>query len=305
MRSEGAGTGAFSVVVCTYNRAHIVGRAIRSVLEQTWDDFELIVVDDGSVDDTAALVASFTDPRVRGVHRVNGGLSAARNTGIAAATGRFIIFLDDDDEVDPDWLGSLASVAGERTGFLSCACRMVSPDRTIQTARVAEPHPLYPDVRGVFVAGTFAVDRSILRAVGGYDEQIRVNHQTELLLRVLPELQRCGLEAAFVDRPLVSIEQRPHTDRPLRNPRSLLQGTEYLIERHGALLAGAASTLADYHAVAGVSAARLGEQGRARRHFWAAVRLQPFQVRHAARLGVSLVPSLPRRLWPAPQSPES
>lgn len=92
-----------SVVVPTYNRAYCVGRAIDSVRKQTHKNWELIVVDDGSTDDTAAFVSKQygSDPRIRYIHQTNAGVSAARNTGINAARGNFVAFLDSDDVWKP------------------------------------------------------------------------------------------------------------------------------------------------------------------------------------------------------------
>ena len=79
-------TPTVSVIIPTYNRAHLVGRAIRSVLNQTFQDFEIIVVDDGSTDNTEEVVKGFNDPRIRYIrHEENRGGSAARNTGIRAS----------------------------------------------------------------------------------------------------------------------------------------------------------------------------------------------------------------------------
>ena len=92
----------FSVVIPTFNRARLVGRAIRSVLAQTIDDFEVLVVDDGSTDGTREAVEGFADPRVRLVALTrNQGAAAARNAGIAAARGALISLLDSDDEYSP------------------------------------------------------------------------------------------------------------------------------------------------------------------------------------------------------------
>lgn len=88
-----------SVVIPTYNRKRMLRRAISSVLSQTFQDFEILVVSDGSTDDTDEVVASFRDPRIRLLkHESRRGASAARNTGMKASCGKFIAFLDDDDE---------------------------------------------------------------------------------------------------------------------------------------------------------------------------------------------------------------
>ncbi|MFA5393562.1 MAG: glycosyltransferase [Candidatus Ratteibacteria bacterium] len=94
-----------SVVLPTYDRAHLIGRAIQSVLDQTYPDFEIIVVDDGSTDNTEAAVKDFKDKRIRYIkHGENKGGPAARNTGIKAARGKYIAFQDSDDEWLPEKL---------------------------------------------------------------------------------------------------------------------------------------------------------------------------------------------------------
>lgn len=91
-----------SVVVPTHERADVLQRAIESVLDQTFTDIEVIVVDDASTDNTESIVEGYDDPRIRYIrHEENRGGSAARNTGIKAADGEFVAFLDDDDEWRP------------------------------------------------------------------------------------------------------------------------------------------------------------------------------------------------------------
>ena len=86
-----------SIIVPTHNRAASLAEAIRSVLAQTWTDFELIVVDDGSIDDTPAVVAQMADRRIRYLRCAHAERSVARNRGLAAAEGAYIAFMDDDD----------------------------------------------------------------------------------------------------------------------------------------------------------------------------------------------------------------
>lgn len=94
-----------STVIATYNRGYILGEALEGALQQTYSDFEIIVVDDGSTDDTEAVVSKFSAPQIRYIrHHTNRGVSAAYNTGISSAKGEFIGILDSDDVWRPNYL---------------------------------------------------------------------------------------------------------------------------------------------------------------------------------------------------------
>jgi glycosyltransferase involved in cell wall biosynthesis len=93
-----------SVIIATYNYGHFLGEAVSSVLGQTVTSWELIVVDDGSTDNTGEVVQQFADPRIRYLPIEHGGLSIARNTGIDASTGEYLAFLDADDRFRPTML---------------------------------------------------------------------------------------------------------------------------------------------------------------------------------------------------------
>src|ERR671916_3003782 len=93
--------GKVSVVIPCYNQAHFLGEAIESVLSQTYEEFELIVVDDGSKDDTEELASSYAaeDARVRLIRQQNRGLAGARNRGLSESSGEYVVFLDSDDRL--------------------------------------------------------------------------------------------------------------------------------------------------------------------------------------------------------------
>ena len=97
----------FSVIIPTYNREKLIGRAIKSVLNQSFSDFEIIVIDDGSKDTTKGVVNSFKDQRIKYIYQENKERSAARNNGIRNTTGKWICFLDSDDYVKPNFLFNL------------------------------------------------------------------------------------------------------------------------------------------------------------------------------------------------------
>lgn len=95
-----------SVIMLTYNREGMVGRVVESILNQTLRDFEFIIVDNGSTDRSGRIADEYAarDSRVRVIHRARGSISAGRNTGLDAARGEYITFVDDDDWAEPDFL---------------------------------------------------------------------------------------------------------------------------------------------------------------------------------------------------------
>jgi glycosyltransferase involved in cell wall biosynthesis len=288
----------FSVIICTYNRAELLPRSVGSVLRQNFEDFELIVVDDGSTDDTSSVVMRIDDPRFRHVRRENGGLSRARNTGFEHSTGRFIIYLDDDDEAYPDWLGALHAAGADDDQCAVVSCGLV--EMTDAGPLVKLPRPLGPafeNYEGLFNAGTFAVHRNAFAAVGGYAEDLPSNHQTDFALRLLPLCRTRGWKVQCVRQPMMRYNVRQAEQRLRNDPTRLLEATEYLLREHQDKIARQPEMLASYYAIAGISAARLGRRVHSRRYFLRAIRTNPRRWRHVLRFAVALVPRLPERVW--------
>lgn len=126
--TDAANAALVSVVIPTYNHARFLGEAIRSALHQTHPAVEVIVVDDGSTDDTAAVVAGF--PGVRYIRQKNLGLAAARNAGFAACRGDLVVFLDADDRLLPNAIetGARVLAANPALGFSAGYSRFVTGD---------------------------------------------------------------------------------------------------------------------------------------------------------------------------------
>lgn len=97
-----------SVVIPLYNKEKSIEQSLRSVLSQSYDDFEIVIVDDGSTDDSVAVVEAMNDPRIRLIKQENGGPSKARNTGVKNAKGEWILFIDADDDLLPGAIEYLA-----------------------------------------------------------------------------------------------------------------------------------------------------------------------------------------------------
>ena len=183
-----------SVVIPTYNRGNVLPRAIESTLAQTFSDFELIVVDDGSTDHTTEVVRGIADPRVRLVgDTTNRGPSAARNQGIREARCGLVAFLDSDDEWLPRKLElQLARMDGDPDPKTAVAyCRVYTYDDLAQRPvhEFGEPREgaLFHDLLAGWhpvTTSLFLVRRAALLEVGGFDETLFCGEDYDLWLRL-------------------------------------------------------------------------------------------------------------------------
>lgn len=185
-----------SIILPTYNRAHLVGRAIKSILDQTYQDFEIIVVDDGSIDNTEEIINSFTDTRIIYVkHQRNKGGSAARNTGIKLAKGRYIAFQDSDDEWMPRKLEIQTEIfvtSSPEVGVIYTDMLRVKKDGkeeywhspTVKYGDIINPRTLNYQVEGIGIQSTL-IKRECFDRVGVFDERIPRYIDLDLFIRLL------------------------------------------------------------------------------------------------------------------------
>jgi glycosyltransferase involved in cell wall biosynthesis len=232
------------------------------------------------------------------VRRDNGGLSAARNSGISAASGQWITFLDDDDIALPGWLSAFVDLADDDAGLVCCSAEYCAPDGSrISVARPIPMGSLFEQRTGLLLAGTFAVRAELLRVIGGYDDRLTCSHQTELGLRLIPALRQRGLGIRNTDRVLVRIEHRHPWNRPLSSPRALYEGTRILLTTHHDKVSRDAHGRAVLNGVLGVSAARLEQWSSARSALLTSALAEPLNVRRWLRLAAACCPPVGRRVW--------
>ena len=230
---------AVSVIVPTYRRPHLLPRALNSLLNQTFTDFELIVVDDGSGDETAEVVAGFVDPRLRYIClETNGGVANARNQAVERAQGEWLVFVDDDDRVEPTFLAELVDLishAPPTVGFVWSWKSIVELTATgervirVETYRVVSPQPI-PGAdlphRPRGGSSGLVVRRRVFEEMGGFDPAFYSVDDTDLLLRMA-----VNYDYAVCPRPLYFLTKMDGpqlTDLSEKKGRSL----ELLIERH-------------------------------------------------------------------------
>jgi glycosyltransferase involved in cell wall biosynthesis len=214
---------AVSVVITTYNRSALILDAIKSVEQQTWTDYELIVVDDGSTDDTRERLQPYVD-RIRYLYQPNRGLSSARNTGTSAARGRWLAYLDSDDVWLPAKLErqfQAVSALGEEYGacFTNCVYKG-DPHLVLTVFEIAgfettgEFGPVPQPIRFI-MSETFGlciqsllVLRSAFDRAGGFDEDVAFAEDKDFIFRL-----SFVTRISYVSEPLVSIDRTPGVPR--------------------------------------------------------------------------------------------
>lgn len=124
-----------SVIIPTYNRSKLLKEAIGSVLSQDYTNIELLIIDDGSTDDTSQVVSAISDSRIKYIYKKNGGVSTARNIGLENATGEFIAFLDSDDSWPKNYLFTMINVLIDNPDYsiAYCLTAVKNPDGNIVT----------------------------------------------------------------------------------------------------------------------------------------------------------------------------
>jgi glycosyltransferase involved in cell wall biosynthesis len=179
-----------SVIIPTYNRAALVREAVESVLGQTYSDFEVVVIDDGSTDETEEVLRSFDDPRVKVIRRSNGGVAAARNSGLIAARGDYLAFLDSDDLALPERLSLQLSAMEENPDAGLVYGLYYGATSTQREGKLAGN--CYSEIAlsqlllgPLFLWSTVMIRRTWLEQVGSFfEEDLRVGEEWELTLRL-------------------------------------------------------------------------------------------------------------------------
>ena len=170
-----------SVIIPLYNKETGIATALRSILAQTYQDFEIVVVDDGSTDGSVAVVESFDDPRIHLIHQQNAGVSAARNRGIEEAKGESVAFLDADDEWMPEFLEEIRTIQQEYPECKAQATNYVFNSRGVKSQTILRKIP-FKSERGVLSnyfeiascshppiwTGAVCIERKLLQEFGGF-----------------------------------------------------------------------------------------------------------------------------------------
>lgn len=225
-----------SVIIPTYNRARFIAAAVDSVLRQTFRDFELIVVDDGSTDNTADIMRPFlNDPRILYIQQANRGRSAARNRAISIARGDYIAFLDSDDSYLPGKLESQVACMDRRVDvdmvYTSATCVNEAGEALhVQVYRAEREGDIYDQIAFfqplTITLPTVMVRRAVLEQVGGFDVEMERFEDTDMWRRIAKS-HRIGA------MPEVTCLLTTHEDNSLanQNPQKIIDAVNYYVAK--------------------------------------------------------------------------
>jgi glycosyltransferase involved in cell wall biosynthesis len=275
----------FSIIIPSYNRANILPRAIQSVFDQTIEDWELILVDDGSTDDTREILSEFIKkPNFSYFYQENSGVSQARNFGADHSNGKWLIFLDSDDELIPSALFQFEKhiLANSSIDLFVAGSELKSKTKSV--IRIPKE-----GIYSAMLAGTFCLRKTIFQKVDGYDPRFNFAENTELFYRI----DQQDISKFIV--PSVSLIYHDSFSGGSKNRENIINSVSLFLSKHQGVMSNHHRHL--YHQIIGVNQLRLQRFGEARIQLWKAYQIKPTQFKTLVRLGLTFFPILSKKIY--------
>lgn len=279
-----------SIIIPTKNRADYVSSAIKSVLDQTFGDFEIIVVDGASINNTQEVITKFDDERIRYIReKKDRGVSASRNTGIRFSRGKFIAFLDDDDLWMPRKLEKQLKLVDENPNIgvvYTGAWRINKSGKKIDFRIPFLRGQIFPKILEKNYVGSCSlvlVRKECFEKIGLFDENFPAGEDFDLWIRLAKYYQ-----FEYVREPLVLY--RIHEKGISKDPCQILRAKKLLFKKYSKELATAFNnikTIGFWYYALGVLHCECGNIGQGRKEFVKAVAINPFSPVYYGRLFAS------------------
>lgn len=274
-----------SIIIPFFNSKLTLERAVTSVINQSFKNWELILVDDGSQDRSVDSISRFFgDSNVKLIQQNNYGVSKSRNIGALQALGDWLLFLDSDDELERDGLLSFIKFI-EKYPYFSL---IRGGFKRIYNAAVDVKIPTEQNDQS-FLSGTFLIKKSIFFEEQGYDERIKFSENSELLHRLRIKQVPVGYLGKVV---LKYYESKGGGSKNLQN---MMDSLIIILDKHKSTLSPHVLHL--YHQILGVIYIRFRRFTEARFHLWKAIRYKPRKLVTWGRFGLACFPFLAKRLY--------
>ncbi|MFH1127766.1 MAG: glycosyltransferase [archaeon] len=280
-----------SVIIPTYNRAELLSSAITSVLNQTFQDFEIIIVDDASKDNTQEVISKFNNRKIKYLyHETNRGEAGARNTGILNSNGQYIAFLDDDDEWFPEKLRVQVDILEKsmsKVGLVYSGYVVIDRNtQKILNKRIPMHRgPVYEDMlyrNFIGAPSTVILRRECIERIGLFDENIAYGLDHDLWIRIAQYYDFDYIKECLA---IYCI----HENRLSDNPDIRLKGLEDMIRKYGKHIVLKNKYYRGSYLSIGVQLCNNGDIQNGIKALANAIRTSPFEIRCYFYLGCALL----------------
>ena len=274
-----------SVIIPTHNRAEFLRSAITSVLNQTFQDFEIVIVDDASKDHTREVIANFNDTRIKVIHnQVSKGDAGARNIGLLHTNCEYTAFLDDDDEWLPEKLkiqtclldNSPPEVGGVCTGCFTID-KVSGRILSIDNVKIDD---IYKD--NFIVTSSVLLRRECFEKCGLFDENMPANSDYDMWVRILEKFSLKTIKDALINYYI-------HENRLTLDYEKKIRGTEILFEKYEDFFKKDRKEYSNRYLCLGILYCYKGELQKGRKAFRKAIRINPFEIRNYFNFILSLL----------------
>ena len=283
----------FSIIIPTFNRAHLIMDTITEVLNQTFSDFELIIADDGSTDKTKSVFDSIVYPRIIYVYQSNSGVSSARNFGANYAKSNYIIFLDSDDKVSTSWLQDYYDILSINNKVNLVFSNMEKRKQDGQCFKIVDARNPYGNNVdfGIFIPGSFCLSKELFNCLDGYDIALKYGENTELSFR----LYELNPTVDYTDK--IGLYYYPSSDGGSKNLKNLVDSNLYILKKHDAYFLKHKAAKRLYLQNTAVACIKLERYRVAQKLFLQILFLYPLHIKNLFRLICSFHPKLTKLVW--------
>jgi glycosyltransferase involved in cell wall biosynthesis len=274
-----------SVIIPTHNRAELLRSAIASVLNQTFQDFEIVVVDDASKDHTQEVIAHFNDARIKVIcNQVSRGDAGARNIGIINSSSEYIALLDDDDEWLPEKLKTQVYLLDYSSPEVGGVCTHSLTIEKVSGRVIFTFNPEKDDlVKENFIrTSSILLRRACFKQCGLFDESMPTSSDYDLWIRMSEKFSFKIIKTCLVKYYI-------HERRLTSNYEKMINGMEMLFEKHNSFFNKNPKAYSQRYLHLGVLYCYNGEGQKGRKAFRKAMRMNPFEMRSYFNFSLSLL----------------
>jgi glycosyltransferase involved in cell wall biosynthesis len=273
-----------SIITPFFNAEKTIRTTIQTVIDQSFLDWELVLVDDGSTDDSVKCVQEFMkNSKIRLIQQSNLGVSAARNLGVIHSNGDYLVFLDADDLLSKTHLEDFNREGIQAPDLVTCEIKIFL--KGVEKEKTRGNNSTFRSM----IPGSWMIKKEIFERLGGFDERLKFAENTEFFFRFdLEERKRIHI----LKENLCYFQSESGGSKNLQN---MIDSILIILEKHDQILTAHVKYL--YHQIVGVNQMRFQRFNHARFHLRKAYYLKPFQLKTLARLILSYLPILSKQIY--------